>query len=329
MKNKVSVLIPVYGVEAYLDKFLDSLCQQDLRESEFIIVNDGSPDCSDEIIGKYLSKDERFIYINKPKNEGLYKARQDAFDIATGEYVINLDSDDFICPNFLSSMYNLAKKELLDIVVSNVALIDEQGNDLPNSKSKIKNDDLVFNCSNINNLISIPYATWCRMYKRNLLVETDYRYEKGELYLTNYHFLDGVNSGISSKSTYFYRIRNNSMSSVANSSEKLQNKFSEITIKKFNKEISSMKIAPSLLGYYNLFNNLAFLKLNFISCIHGFDVNRYKRLKSIIYQEFPVPITKKIFNLTSMPKELAAFSILDFLKLAPILLYIKSNKKIN
>ena len=149
MKNKVSVLIPVYGVEAYLDKFLDSLCQQDLRESEFIIVNDGSPDRSDEIIGKYLSKDERFIYINKPKNEGLYKARQDAFDIATGEYVINLDSDDFICPNFLSSMYNLAKKELLDIVVSNVALIDEQGNDLPNSKSKIKNDDLVFNCSNI------------------------------------------------------------------------------------------------------------------------------------------------------------------------------------
>ncbi|TOP21178.1 hypothetical protein CGH20_24995, partial [Vibrio parahaemolyticus] len=63
MKKKVSVLVPVYGVEKYLKVFLDSLCQQTLNDVEFIIVNDASPDGSDEIIRSYIKKDNRIVYI--------------------------------------------------------------------------------------------------------------------------------------------------------------------------------------------------------------------------------------------------------------------------
>ena len=321
--KKVSVLVPVYGVDKYLEGFLDSLSMQNLSDVEFIIVNDASPDCSDDIIKRYLEKDERFIYIKKHKNEGLYKARQDAFDIASGEFVINLDSDDFISADFLSAMYTMAKKEELDIVLSNIDLVDEVGKRLINSKSKSHIHDFVFDYSNIASLLSTPYATWCRMYRKELLLEKNYVYEKGELYLTNFHFLKGVRSGVASSATYSYRIRDNSMSSASNSSKKLQNKLSEISIRNFNNEIFSMHIDKEYLTSYKLFNNLSFTKLNFVSSIYGCEVGRYKALRNLINSEFPITVIDKVRNISVIPRELIVFSILDMLSLVPLLIKFK------
>ena len=324
MKKKVSLLIPVYGVEKYLEVFLENLCLQTLEDIEFIIVNDASPDGSDEIIQRYLKKDNRFVYIKKDINEGLYKARQDAFDKAVGEFVINLDSDDFISPDFIKELYTLAINEKLDIVVSNVELVDEGGKPLKNSKSKRHEEDFVFSKENLLSLLSIPYATWCRMYKRELLIERQYSYDKGELYLTNFHFLEGVKSGLAAAATYYYRIRDNSMSSACNSSKKLQSKLSDESIHKFNQAITAQCVDNDVLPSYRLFNNLSFSKLNFVSCIYGNQSKRYKRLKNTISSEFPASTKYLLSNVSIIPYELAIFILLDKLGLTRLLLFIKS-----
>lgn len=324
MKKKVSLLIPVYGVEKYLEVFLNNLCLQTLEDIEFIIVNDASPDRSDDIIQKYLKKDSRFVYIKKDINEGLYKARQDAFDKAEGEFVINLDSDDFISPDFVKELYTFAVNEKLDIVVSNVELVDENDRLLKNSKSKKHEENFVFSTENLLSLLSIPYATWCRMYKRELLIKREYRYDKGELYLTNFHFLEGVKSGLAADATYYYRIRDNSMSSACNSSKKLQTKLSGESIHNFNRDITSQCVDIDALPSYRLFNNLSFSKLNFVSCIYGNQGKRYKRLKSIISSEFPASTKYLLSNISLIPYELAIFILFDKLGLTRLLLFIKS-----
>ena len=324
MKVKVSVLIPVYGVEKYLDTFLQSLTEQSLLEAEFLIVNDASPDRSHEIIQKYIKKDDRFIYINKKENEGLYKARQDAFNKANGEYVINIDSDDYISSNFLADMYNFSDENKLDIAVSNVSLVDEDGKPINNSKAKSYSNDIIFSDENMISLLTLPYATWCRMYKRELLVKNSYQYEKGELFLTNFHFIDTVRSGLASNAEYFYRIRNNSMSSTSNSSKKLQNKLTQESIINFKDELISLNIQDSRKQVFNLFNYLSFSKLNFISCVYGCEVKRYKVLKNNINNCFPTRNFKLFECIALLPRELMLFLIFDKLRLTPVLLFIKS-----
>lgn len=323
MKKKVSVLVPVYGVEKYLKVFLDSLCQQTLNDVEFIIVNDASPDGSDEIIRSYIKKDNRIVYINKKINEGLYQARQDAFDIAQGEYVINLDSDDFIGPDFLSEMYKVAKKDNLEVVVSNVELVNESGLFIRNTKSRKYDNDIVFSKSNISSLLSTPYATWCRLFKRDLLVKNDYRYENGELYLTNFHFLEGVKSGVASKAVYYYRIRDNSMSSASNSSKKLRKNLSSSSVKLFNKQLSLKGVSSEFLNSYRLFNHLSFIKLSFVSSIYGCDYARFNHLKNTITSEFPITFKNVLESKNAMPRELLLFFFLEKLGLVPLMLYLK------
>lgn len=114
---KVSVIVPIYNAEKYLKKCIDSIINQDLKELEIILVNDGSSDCSEKICKSYLT-DERVKYISK-SNAGAVLARRDGIDKATGEYVGFVDSDDWIEPNMFSTMYNSAINNNADIVFCN------------------------------------------------------------------------------------------------------------------------------------------------------------------------------------------------------------------
>ena len=92
---KISVIIPVYNVEKYLRECLDSLLNQTFKDIEIICVNDGSTDGSLNILNEYASKDSRFIIINQ-NNQGLSAARNNGLNVAKGDYVAFLDSDDYI-----------------------------------------------------------------------------------------------------------------------------------------------------------------------------------------------------------------------------------------
>ena len=102
-KPIVSILIPVYNVENYLDKCLDSVISQTMNNIEIICVNDGSTDHSGEILEKYQKKDKRIIVVNK-ENGGLPSARNAGLEIARGKYIGFVDADDYINSDMYEKM---------------------------------------------------------------------------------------------------------------------------------------------------------------------------------------------------------------------------------
>lgn len=112
---KVSVISPIYNVEKYIEECIDSVRKQTLKEIEIICVNDGSTDGTQDIIENISKYDDRIRVINK-KNEGPSAARNTGLDIAMGEYIYFIDSDDLILPDTLESLYNIAKNNKLDII---------------------------------------------------------------------------------------------------------------------------------------------------------------------------------------------------------------------
>lgn len=122
---KVSVIVPVYNVEKYIDKCLDSLVAQTLEDIEIIVVNDGSPDRSQEIIDRYTEQYPQKIFSYQKKNGGLSDARNYGIERANGEYIGFVDSDDWVDKNMFRSMYDMAKREDLDVVLCDLIQIND------------------------------------------------------------------------------------------------------------------------------------------------------------------------------------------------------------
>ncbi len=112
---RVSIIVPVYNTGKYLKKCINSILNQTLKDIELIIINDGSPDNADEIISTY--NDERIVYIKK-ENSGIGSTRNLGIEKASGEYLMFIDSDDYIEKNCAQEMYEQAKKRNLDIAMS-------------------------------------------------------------------------------------------------------------------------------------------------------------------------------------------------------------------
>lgn len=110
----ISIIVPVYNVESYLAKCLDSILTQTYLSFEVILINDGSTDRSKSICEEYANKDNRFILINK-KNGGVSSARNQGLSVAKGEYITFVDSDDRIKPQYLEVLYKNAKVYDADI----------------------------------------------------------------------------------------------------------------------------------------------------------------------------------------------------------------------
>ena len=111
----ISIIIPVYNVEKYLRRCLDSVLNQTFQDWQAICVNDGSPDNSAEILAEYAARDSRFVVVTK-ENGGLSDARNAGLPHASGEYIMYLDSDDFIHPQTMEIAYSLARRDNSDIV---------------------------------------------------------------------------------------------------------------------------------------------------------------------------------------------------------------------
>lgn len=136
---KVSVIVPVYNVEKYLEKCLDSLVNQDFSDYEIIIVNDGSPDNSQKIIDKYVKKYD-FIKSFIKENGGLSSARNYGIDKSCGNYLAFVDSDDYVDKNFLKELYSAITKDKSDIAVCEFSYLFEDGRSI-RSYSNLKYTD--------------------------------------------------------------------------------------------------------------------------------------------------------------------------------------------
>jgi glycosyltransferase involved in cell wall biosynthesis len=122
----VSVIVPIYNVEPYLEKCLNSIINQTYKNLEIILVDDGSPDNCGKICDEYALKDKRIKVIHK-LNGGLSDARNAGLDIAAGEYIAFVDSDDYIAENMYEDLVGIAQKEAADIVISGFYYIKKNG----------------------------------------------------------------------------------------------------------------------------------------------------------------------------------------------------------
>lgn len=234
---KISVVVPVYNVEKYLEKCLKSIIKQSLKEIEIIIVNDGTKDNSAVIIDKYKKKYPKLIRSFKKKNGGLSSARNYGINRAKGDYIICIDSDDYIKPDMLKTMYNKAIKDDLDVVVANVFIKSETQEYEIKANLKYSNDVLR------NYLISYPMAT-IRLVKKELYLNNQFKegilYEDLELLpslLLKTNKIDFID-----KPLYYYvkrpgsimnkKVYSNKMLDIFTVLESIENKFREA--KKYN-----------------------------------------------------------------------------------------------
>lgn len=163
---KVSVIVPVYNVEKYLFKCLDSLVNQTLKDIEIIVINDGSTDNSKDIINGFSKKYPGLIKSINTKNNGIGPARNSGIKKATGKYITFVDSDDYLDINTLEKLYNHIEKEQSDVVVydwievsDNYDIINKVNIDYFSNTTLKNNKILLFN---------INPSPWNKLYKRNL-----------------------------------------------------------------------------------------------------------------------------------------------------------------
>lgn len=181
-QTKVSVVIPVYNVEPYLHECLDSLIGQSMQEIEIICVDDGSTDKSVEIIEAYIKRDSR-VKLIRQQNQYAGVARNNGLAVATGEYVIFLDSDDFFARNLLEETYSQGKKEDADIVLFGGKSFDTQTHTYSERPYYFRRDYLpsenVFSRKNIPDkiLTIVTPCPWTKLFKREFVIKNQLKFQ--------------------------------------------------------------------------------------------------------------------------------------------------------
>lgn len=170
---KISIITPVYNVEQYLQRCIESVLSQDFQDWEMILVDDGSPDKCPLICDEYAKKDLRINVLHK-KNEGLPAARKSGFEISKSPYIIHLDSDDYLLPGALSVLYNKVE-EGYDIVKGcNRRFINDKIYEI--EKPLLCNIEIHGSENYLKSLIchEIKPYIWGGIYKRELFENCDY-----------------------------------------------------------------------------------------------------------------------------------------------------------
>ena len=211
---KVSVIVPVYNVYDYLDKCLNSLVNQSLKEIEIIIVNDGSTDNSQDIIDKYSKKYQNIKSFIK-KNGGLSDTRNFGIERAVGEYITFVDSDDYIDKDMYLEMYEKAKSKDFDIVTSDINYVYKD------REISIKTDPKT-DTDNILELFINFYPTVCtKIFKKELFTNYNLKFKKGVWYEDvelMYRMIPHIKKiGVIHKAYYQYIQRNESITSTVGS----------------------------------------------------------------------------------------------------------------
>lgn len=177
--TKISVIIPVYNVENYLKRCLDSVLNQTLKDIEIICVNDGSTDNSSLILAEY-EKLENVKIVNQ-KNSGLSVARNTGLDIAIGEYIAFLDSDDFVDTNFYEELYNSIVQYNADIACASIVRENDK------KRTILFDYKEIAIAKNIKDKFCLAHSpkynfVWNKLYRRKFIVENKLKFVPGMIY---------------------------------------------------------------------------------------------------------------------------------------------------
>ena len=221
---RISVIVPFFNSEKYLAETIDSLMKQQMKDMEFIFVNDGSTDNSSEILKSKIENDKRFIVIDQ-ENQGQSIARNTGLNAARGEYIFFLDSDDLLSDNYFEELYETAKSKDLDLVCTNTIFLingEEKHSNFLNKyvikASKAKNMYKEALCINKSSVV------WGKLYKKSFLQTNGIVFKSFKRFEDNYFIfnvcLNEPKVGYCFNSTVYYRIRENSIMTSIDLSKK-------------------------------------------------------------------------------------------------------------
>ena len=214
-KELITVIVPVYNVEKYIHKCIDSIINQTYKNLEIILVDDGSPDNCGKICDEYAKKDSRIKVIHK-ENGGLSDARNAGIDVAKGEYLCFIDSDDEVTIDYVEYMYNMIVEDNTDMAISEVKKILKKS-DIANLEVKeiehnIYEPEQVFYYMLL--AIKGDVCAYAKLYNKKLF--DNIRYPKGKVYedsATTYKIIDKCESiSYGNKKCYLYYTRPGSIS---------------------------------------------------------------------------------------------------------------------
>ena len=279
---RISIIIPIYNVNKYLRECLDSIINQTLKTIEIICVNDGSTDNSLEIIKEYIY-DNRIIIINK-NNSGYGDSMNQGLNIASGEYIGIVESDDFIDINMFENLYKLTKKGDIDIIRSNFYLYWEKNKKEALNFKILKNlYNKIFNPMELQNIFLVQPSIWAGIYKKLFLIKNDIKFltTPGASYQDTsffYKTLYKANKIFCTKKAFYYYRQTNSNSSVNNNT---LNKviFAHIELNEIEKFIKKdIKLYNKNQRYFNTKKIMTLLwNLN--------RVDKKKQYNKILYKE--------------------------------------------
>ena len=210
----ISVIVPIYNVEQYLHKCVDSIIRQTYTKLEIILVDDGSLDNCSKICDQYALKDNRIKVIHK-KNGGLSDARNVAINLAKGDYITFIDSDDYISSNYIMYLYQMAIKYNCQLSIVQPCVFTENSNPIYQPiKEHIKILTPIEAIESMFYQRDFETSAWGKLYHKSLF-NNEIRYPKGLLFEDNpvtFRLLYQSNQiVISNQRLYFYLIRANSI----------------------------------------------------------------------------------------------------------------------
>lgn len=286
MSDLISIIVPVYNVKNYLEKCVETIINQSYDNLEIILVDDGSTDGSSELCDQLCKKDERIIVLHK-QNGGLSDARNFGFSQSKGQYIMFIDSDDYIHEEMVSKLYDAMVTSAADLAICNYDFVDLDGNIVKKNENILKNE--VFDKKSAYQKLSEDYNDYyviaCnKLYKREIL--TNDTFPKGRIHedeFSIHHIFSKCNYIVSiSDVLYFYVQRDNSITHT------------KLTIKKLDGYLAKM-------DRYYFFKNKGYEKYAFYA-LRGAYYTVFLTLKNVDYKENKKELNKAVFEVVKKLK---------------------------
>lgn len=213
MKNKpmISVIVPVYNVEKYIKKGIESLLAQSYQNIEIILVDDGSPDNSSAILDQYAKKDNRIKVLHQ-KNQGVSTARNNGIKISNGEYILFVDGDDYVRKDYVEYFYKLISKESAEMAVNYDLFSALNSIHRHHEMGEVKSPEQIIEDIYLGKM---NVAVWNKIYKKSFLENNNIRFDSkiwyGEGMLFNIECLSSTKKiAVGSRKVYYQVYNQNS-----------------------------------------------------------------------------------------------------------------------
>ncbi len=282
-KKKVSIIVPVYGVEKYLRRCIDSLVNQTLSDIEIILINDASPDSCADIMREYEDKyPDKLICIYLQENRKQGGARNIGIKKSTGEYITFVDSDDWVDVTLCEKLYSAAEKDNSDIVFCDIRKVFEATGAENFIMEFGKEIEGTLTIPKKKALLAMRAFPVSKLIRRSVIVDNNLYFAEGiqyeDLAVTPFYFLYAKNASKLNEFLYYYYIRENSTLSTKNSNHHFQRMEAAMTFyeqarkRGFSKEYSTELEMFFIRSYY-------FYMLD--SCLEKFDEVPVARMQEI------------------------------------------------